>query len=295
MSQTTTIQVSAPATTVFTGIDTNASAPGVHNNTFGGFEHPHPIPTFTCLNAHRDWMLQHMAGAFRVFARKGFTEGTAGHISVRDPVDPNTFWINPLCRHFAMLKASDMVHVDENGKVLPDGNQAAVNAAGFRIHSQLHKARPDINAACHTHSVYGKAYSAFGKPIEMLNQDACTFYNSHSVYEGFGGIVLDDEEGKQIATALKDNKAVILQNHGLLTVGGTVDEAAYLFTLLERCCETQLAADSVHPENKSKITVGDEEAQYTFEMTSDPESLYAEFQPDFEYEIWKSNGELKPF
>jgi hypothetical protein len=60
----------------------------------GGYEFP-GIPKFTDLYKKRQWQLEHMAGAFRVFARKGFTEGTAGHISVRDPVDPDTFWINP--------------------------------------------------------------------------------------------------------------------------------------------------------------------------------------------------------
>ena len=77
--------------------------------------------------------------------------------------------------HFALIRAEDLVHVDEDGNILPDGNQDPINAAGFAIHSSLHKARPDVNAACHTHSLYGRAYSAFGKPLEMINQDSCTF------------------------------------------------------------------------------------------------------------------------
>jgi hypothetical protein len=63
-------------------------------NAAGGYPYP-GIPTFSDLYKKRQWQLEHMAGAFRVFARKGYTEGTAGHISVRDPVDPSTFWINP--------------------------------------------------------------------------------------------------------------------------------------------------------------------------------------------------------
>ena len=185
-----------------------------------------------------------MAAAFRVFARKGYTEGTAGHISIRDPVDPNTFWINPLGKHFGLLKASDMVHVDHEGNILPDGAQVAINAAGFSIHSALHHSRPDVHAACHTHSVYGKAWSAMGKPLAMINQDVCTFYKSHAVYEDFGGVALEAEEGIHISKALGDGKGVILQNHGLLTVGNTVDEAAYLFTLLEKSCQVQLAAQA---------------------------------------------------
>jgi hypothetical protein len=75
------------------------------------------IPTFVSFSTHRAWLLAHMAGAFRVFARKGFTEGLSGHISVRDPEFHDRFWTNPLGRHFGLLKASDMICVDYEGKV----------------------------------------------------------------------------------------------------------------------------------------------------------------------------------
>lgn len=259
---------------------------GAHNNSMG--EVPHKIPQFADPYAKRQWMLEHMAGAFRVFARKDYTEGAAGHISIRDPVDPNTFWINPLGIHFGLLKASDMVHVDEHGNVI-GGSRKSVNTAGFKIHSALHKARPDVHAACHTHSIYGKAYSAFGAPLDMINQDACIFYNAHSVYDDFGGIVLEEEEGIKLANSLGNNKAMILKTHGLLTVGSTVDEAAYLFTVMERTCQAQLLADS---SRRQPSVIPHDVAQYTYDNTSDPESLYLEFQPDFEYEL-HSNPEFK--
>ncbi|KAF2966980.1 hypothetical protein GQX73_g6603 [Xylaria multiplex] len=254
----------------------------------GGYEFP-GIPKIDDPYKKRQWQLEHMAGAFRVFARKGFTEGTSGHISVRDPVDPNTFWINPLGKHFGMLKASDMVQIDEEGRVI-GGNKTAVNAAGFMIHSAVHKARPDINAACHTHSPAGKAWSAFGRPLDIINQDSCNFYGIQAVYKAFGGVVLGAEEGVRIAEALgPKGKAIILQNHGLLTAGSTVDEAAYLFTCMERTCEVQLMVESA---GLPKKLIGDEEARFTSSVNADAETLYTEFQPDFEYEIWKSNGEL---
>lgn len=136
--------------------------------------------------------------------------------------------------HFGMLKASDMVHVDEKGQVI-GGNKVAVNAAGFMIHSAIHRARPDINAACHAHSKYGKAWAAFGKPLDIISQDTCNFWGIQAVYNNFGGVVLEEGESERIAQALGDKaKVLILQNHGLLTAGGTVDEAAYLYTLAER-------------------------------------------------------------
>lgn len=78
----------------------------------------------------------------------------------------------------------------------------------------------------------------------MITQDSCAFYNDHIVYESFGGVVLADEEGARIAKALGDKKAALLQNHGLLTVGQTVDEAVFWFVDLDKCCHTQLLADA---------------------------------------------------
>lgn len=257
------------------------SAIGVDGLRFG------QIPTFENLLQKRQWQLEHMAGAFRVFARKGYTEGTSGHISVRDPIDPDTFWINPVGYHFGLLKASDMVHIDEMGNVI-GGNRAAVNVAGFMIHSAIHKARPDVHAACHTHSVYGKAWSTFGKPLDIINQDACSFWRTHVVYNTFGGMVLEKEEGERIAEAMgPDTRAVILQNHGILTVGSTVDEAAALYTLFERACQVQILVESTGLE---KLIVSDKEAEYTQKAAIDPEALYGDFQPDFAYEIFKSKG-----
>ncbi|EMG46524.1 mug14 Meiotically up-regulated gene 14 protein [Candida maltosa Xu316] len=266
-------------------------ARGSHNIAKGG-KHPYPLPQFTDMHEKRKWMLQHMAAAFRVFARQGFSEGTAGHISIRDPVDRNTFWINPLGKHFGLMKASDFVHVDHQGNILPDGSQTAINAAGFAIHSALHHARPDVDAACHTHSVYGKAWSAMGKTLDMINQDVCTFYKSHAVYEDFGGVALEAEEGIKIAEAIGNGKAAILQNHGLLTVGKTVDEAAYLFCLLERSCKVQLTAQAaLLPGEKLKV-IGDEEAAYCEHNDGDPETLYTEFQPDYDMEVYLNNDFL---
>ncbi|GEQ67000.1 hypothetical protein JCM33374_g663 [Metschnikowia sp. JCM 33374] len=257
---------------------------GAHNMAKGG-ANPHVPPKFTNKVEHRKWMLEHTAAAFRVFARFGYSEGEAGHISVRDPVDPNTFFINPLGVHFAMIRPQDMVHVDRKGNILSDGNQAPINAAGFAIHSSLHEARPDINAACHAHSIYGKAYSTFGAPLEMLNQDACVFYNAQAVYKNFGGVAIEGEEGKEIAEAARGARTVILQNHGLLTMGTTVDEAAYLFTLMEKSCQVQLLADaSAKDGTRTKIVIPDDVAAYSAAVTNHPDVMYSSFQSEYNYQ-----------
>src|SRR6201996_1960901 len=198
----------------------------------------------------------------------------SGHISVRDPEHPHQFWTNPLARHFGLLRASDMILVDYSGAVVGGNTSRPANAAGFLIHSAVHKARPDVHAACHMHSKAGKAWSAFARPLEMLNQDICYMYGeAQAVYTEFGGVVFSEEEGKRLAAALgSKGKGLILRNHGLLTVGGTVDEAAYLFTLMERSCEVQLMVEAAAANGIQKVLVDDEAAKYTFRMASDPET-----------------------
>lgn len=92
--------------------------------------------------------------------------------------------------------------------------------------------------------MYGKAWAAFGRELDMISQDVCYFYKAHSVYRNYGGIAFESDEGTSIAKALGDNKATILVNHGLITVGETVDEAAYLYTLLEKSCRIQLMVEA---------------------------------------------------
>lgn len=225
------------------------------------------IPQFLSLAAKRQWQLEHMAGAFRVFAREGYAEGISGHISVRDPEHEDRFWINPLGVHFGLMKASDMICVNLAGDVVDGNMDGSINAAGFQIHSAVHKGRKDVHAICHTHSVHGRAWSAFAKPLEMINQDVCYFYKAQAVYSDYGGIANETSEGEKIAQSLGDGKACILMNHGLLTVGQTVDEAAFLFCLMERSCKVQMLADSA---GHAKNFVSDAEAAYNFRMASTP-------------------------
>lgn len=215
-----------------------------------------------------------------------------GHISVRDPGNPHAFWTNPLGVHFGLLKASDMILLDYAGGAIGGNTSRPANAAGFAIHAAVHKARPDVVAACHTHSKYGKAWSTFGMPLEMLNQDVCYLYgDAQAVYNDFSGVVFSEEEGARLSAALgPKGKALILRNHGLLIVGSTVDEAAFLYTLMERSCEVQLMVDAAEKKGLEKTLVGNEAAEYTFRMASDPEALYWEFQPDLDWEVEVSGG-----
>ena len=183
---------------------------------------------------------QQLAAAFRIFGGFGFSEGVAGHITARDPEHPDRFWVNPFGMNFRQIKVSDLICVDQEGNVV-EGDQP-VNKAAFCIHSQVHLARPDVIAAAHAHSVHGKALSSLNVMLDPITQDACAFYEDHSRYDDYRGVVSDTEEGKRIGVALGANKAVILANHGLLTVGESVAEAAWWFVTMERSCQAQLLA-----------------------------------------------------
>ena len=244
------------------------------------------VPKFEDLGLKRRWQLEHMAAVFRHWAREDYIEGMSGHITVRDPEIPNAFWINPLGAHFGLLEASDMMLVDFDGEVLGSNTSRPTNAAGVLIHAAIHRARPDVHAVCHSHSIAAKAWSVFGKRIEMLTQDACKFYGeAQGVYNSYGGIVLGSEEGNRIATALGSvGKGCILRNHGILTVGSTVDEAAFLFTSMERSCRVQLLAEAAAANGIAKVLITDEEAKFNFDVEADPEVCYREFQVYYDWE-----------
>jgi ribulose-5-phosphate 4-epimerase/fuculose-1-phosphate aldolase len=236
------------------------------------------FPTFETKDEERRHRKQRLAAAFRLFGQFGFDEGVAGHITARDPELLDHFWVNPFGMNFKQIRVKDLILVNDQGEVV-EGSWP-VNAAAFAIHSQIHAARPDVIAAAHSHSVYGKAWSALRRPLDPLTQDSCAFYGDHAVFDDYTGVVLDLEEGKRIAHALGDNKACILSNHGLLTVGTTsVDEAAFWFITMERTCQAQLLAEAAG----KPVLIDAEQAEKTAAQVGMPLAGWVSFQPLYEW------------
>ena len=204
-----------------------------------------PRPPAASFEEERLHRKQRLAATFRLFARYGFDQGLAGHVTARDPEFPDRFWINPLAVHFSQIRVSDLQLVEHDGTILI--GDRPINQAGFTIHSALHKARPDVIAAAHTHSTYGKAFSALGTELLPITQDSCAFYDDHAVFDPFSGVVLDETEGDRLAETLGRRKAIILQNHGLLTVGGSVEAAAWWFITMDNAAHAQLLAQAAGP------------------------------------------------
>ena len=234
---------------------------------------PYDLPVFDDPAEERLHRKQRLAAAFRLFGRFGFGEGVAGHITVRDPEFPDRFWLNPFGVDFRLIRVSDLVCVDHDGTIV-EGDYA-INQAAFAIHSQIHAARPDVVAAAHTHSLHGKAFSSLGRTLDPLTQDSCAFYDDHVLFDDFTGVVLDPLEGKRIAAALGDKKAAILRNHGLLTVGHSVDEAAWWFITMERTCQAQLLAMAAG----DPISIDAETAKVTYDTVGSSFAGWLSFQP----------------
>lgn len=233
-------------------------------------------PAVLDIAAERLHRQQRLAATFRLFARAGFDQGLAGHVTARDPEFPHTFWVNPLGRHFGRIRVSDLIRVDETGAVI-EGDQP-VNRAAFAIHSAIHKARPDVVAAAHTHSTYGKAWASLGRLLDPLTQDSCKFYGDHTLFDDFTGVVLDTSEGDRIADALGPHKAVILKNHGFLTVGTSVEEAAFWYLSMDNAAQAQLLAEAAG----TPQPIPHEVAAHTATQVARPNSGRLSFHPLWE-------------
>ena len=217
-----------------------------------------------------------LAAALRLFGKFGFDEGVAGHITVRDPEHTDHFWVNPMGKSFKQMRVSDLLLVSHTGEVVQ--GEGLLNGAAFTIHSQIHMSNPNITAAAHSHSVYGKAFSSLGKTLAPLTQDACAFYEDHVLFDDFTGVVLDNDEGERIAAALGNAKGAILQNHGLLTVGETIDAAAWWYITMERSCQAQLLAEAAG----TPKAIDHEVALHTRETVGSALAGWFSFQPLFD-------------
>jgi ribulose-5-phosphate 4-epimerase/fuculose-1-phosphate aldolase len=234
-----------------------------------------PQPT---VELERLYRKQRLAAAFRLFGRFGYDHGGAGHITVRDPEFPDSFWLNPAGVFFGHIRVSDLMRVDHRGEIVESGEFRRLNRAAFAIHSTLHAARPDVLAAAHSHSLYGKAWSALGRLLDPLSQDSCAFYEDHALFEDFSGVVLDTSEGEKIAATLGPKKAVILQNHGILTVGRSLEAAVWRYFALENACQTQLLAEAA---GKPK-PIPHEVAKHTASQVGSDVGGFYSFQPYFD-------------
>ena len=197
-----------------------------------------------------------LAALYRLVALHGWDEAIFTHISARVPDEENRFLINPYGMFFDEIRASDLVKVDLDGKIVQETSYF-INPAGFTIHSAIHAARDNAHWVIHLHTIQGTAVAAQKEGLLALTQTGLVVRPQVS-YHGYEGLALNHDERERLVADLGDKDLMILRNHGTLAVGATAGEAWMGMYYLERACEAQVLALSGGRDN---VLIAPEAAQ----------------------------------
>ena len=186
------------------------------------------IPSMRGQCSEAEWQARvDLAACYRLVELYGMADMMANHISVRVPDEENAFLINPYGMMYEEITASCLIKVDHDGKILSKPDFGAldygINKAGYVIHSAVHEARPEVACVIHTHSWASMAVSSLACGLLPITQTAMRFLRIG--YHDYQGVVLDTAEQASLIADLGRGEALILRNHGALTVGNTVGEA----------------------------------------------------------------------
>ncbi|MBL8287275.1 MAG: class II aldolase/adducin family protein [Rubrivivax sp.] len=184
-----------------------------------------------------------LAAAYRLAALNGWDDTVYTHLSACVPGEPGRYFINEFGLGFDEVCASNLVKVDERGRVVAAGGRPArpVNPTGFTIHGAVHRARPDVECVIHLHAPWGVALSMLPGGLQPTSQWAMRLHGRLGTH-GYEGLALGADEERRLVANLGTLDGLVLQNHGTLTVGRTVAEAYMLMHLLERAAQAQLRA-----------------------------------------------------
>jgi ribulose-5-phosphate 4-epimerase/fuculose-1-phosphate aldolase len=192
-----------------------------------------------------EWQLRvDLAAAFRLAAELGWHEAVANHFSLAVTMDGKKFLMNPRWRHFARIRASELLLLDADDRETmsrPD----APDASAWCIHGHIHAALPHARCILHVHPAFATAIAALADPtIHPIEQNTARYYNRIATDLGYGGIADNDDEGRRLVRMLGDKRRAMLGNHGVLVVAETVAEAFDDLYYLERACQTLVLAYS---------------------------------------------------
>lgn len=234
---------------------------------------PEPGNSFAEIRLFRK---QRLAAAFRLFALYGFDHGPAGHITARDPEWPDHFWINPLGLYFGHVRVSDLQLVNHEGDIII--GDKPINLAGYHIHSAIHRARPEVIGVAHSHSTYGKAWSALGRVLDPITQDSAAYYGQQAL-SSFTGVVLETGQAQKLVQDLGDKNYAFLENHGIITAGLSVESAAWHFIALDNAARAQLLAEAA---GKPKLLTHEVASFTAGQYNERPDGGRYGFQPLYE-------------
>jgi L-fuculose-phosphate aldolase len=181
-----------------------------------------------------------LAACCRILAHEGHESGLAGQVTARAD-KPGSFWTLQFGYGFEEATPERMVLVDEDLKPLSGKSGGGRPNPGTRFHIWIYRKRPDVQAIVHTHAPSASALAATGRELKTIHMDSAMLHGTAHLAE-WPGVPVADDEGRIISAALGDAKSILLANHGLLTAGNSVEEAAYLAVFFERAARMQLAA-----------------------------------------------------
>lgn len=184
-----------------------------------------------------------LAAAYQLCALFGWDDLVYTHISARVPGPEHHFLVNPLGLGFDEITASSLIKIDLDGQVIGDSGGYAPNAAGFVIHGGIHAVREDAGCVMHLHTESQMALSTLPDGLLPLTQHAMRFYGRIG-YHDYEGIALATDEQQRFIADLGDHAALILHNHGSLTVGRTISQAFVEMFYLEKAARSQLLAQA---------------------------------------------------
>jgi ribulose-5-phosphate 4-epimerase/fuculose-1-phosphate aldolase len=216
---------------------------------YPGFDGIEPFGAVRSPEAEREHRREIAAVGYRIFGALRWGQLGDGHVSARDPILTDHFWLLDWGVPFHRATSDRMVLVGPGGEVKDaDGNATgAVNTAGYNIHAPVLAARPEAVSAAHTHTQFGTPWSANVEPFSALSQESCAFVFDQAMFDDEEVEVLSVDGGKRIASALGDAKLCILRNHGVLTVGTSVEAAVGWFVMAERVAEVHVKAPNGRP------------------------------------------------
>jgi ribulose-5-phosphate 4-epimerase/fuculose-1-phosphate aldolase len=196
------------------------------------------LPEFADDIEHREYIRDRLAAGFRIFHKLGFNEGVMGHLSARDPIDSNLFWLNPFGVSFGDIRSSDLQLVDHEGNLVE--GEGMVHPGAMILHPDIYSAHPGIQSIGHTHSPYGRVLSTLGRRLDPITNESAIFFDRHALYDSHA-----NGEGANLARSMRArDRALVMANHGIVTFGQTVDEMIYLFLSLEKSCQIQVQAEA---------------------------------------------------
>jgi L-fuculose-phosphate aldolase len=182
-----------------------------------------------------------LADAGRVLALEGQGDYVAGHVSVRLPDDPGRFLMKPAGIGLEEMRPDTIISVDLEGRKV-DGAMPRHNEVF--IHSEVLRARADVNAVVHTHPIHAVAFSSLGKPLRAVGNDASWFVGNLPIFCETTDLIIDQPRGRAVARCLGAHSALILRNHGIVTAAASIEEAVWVALKLERACRMQLLAEA---------------------------------------------------